>query len=537
MKNNNVFYMVRPIIITIIASWISMSCTDDLNRFPTNDITSETIYSTFEGYKSVLAKVYGAYATPVNNGPSGNTDIMSGDGANTDFIRAFFNLQCMTTEEVLCSWSDVGIPDLNYMTWSSGNTFIAGLYYRAIYQITMVNEFLRESTESKLNGRNITGDEAVEIGYFRAESRFLRAFQYWVLMDIFGNPPFVDESTPMSGKYLPEQISRADLFKYVESELLSIQEELKDSRTNEYGRADKAACWALLARLYLNAKVYTRYEHHTEAIAYASKVIAESYTLHPNYEHLFMADNHLNNPEVLLSINYDGQNNQNYGGTTYIINSSFAATRADEPDVNWQEYYGMLGLGGWFGNRTRKELPERFDAADGRKLFVGSKPGIDNVGSFTDGLATRKFRNVTSTGILGSNANNFIADTDFPLFRLAEMYLIYAEAVLRGGHGGSTDRAVEYFNKLRERAYGNTTGNLSVITLQNIIDERSRELYWECFRRTDLIRFGLYTSATNAWQWKGGMKRGIGVDDYLNLFPLPSSDVMANPNLIQNSGY
>ena len=168
---------------------------------------------------------------------------------------------------------------------------------------------------------------------------------------------------------------------------------------------------------------------------------------------------------------------------------------------------------------------------------MGSKAEIDDVSNFTDGLGARKFRNVTSTGALGSNADNFIADTDFPLFRLAEMYLVYAEAVLRGGQGGSTDRAVEYFNKLRERAYRDTTGNLSAITLQNIIDERSRELYWECFRRTDLIRFGLYTSATNTWQWKGGIKSGIGVSDHLNLFPLPSSDVMANPNLIQNPGY
>lgn len=536
MKNRNIFYTIRLVIITITTSWISTACTDDLNRFPTNDITSETIYSTFDGYKNVLAKVYGAYATPVNNGPSGNADIISGDAANTDFIRAFFNMQCMTTEEALCSWSDAGIPDLNYMTWSSGNTFIAGLYYRSIYQITMVNEFLRESTDTKLSSRNITGNDALEIGYFRAESRFLRAFQYWVLMDTFGNPPFVDETTPM-GKYLPEQIRRVDLFKYVESELLAIQNDLKDPLTNEYGRVDKAACWALLARLYLNAEIYTGSAHNTEAITYASKVIAESYTLHSNYEHLFMADNHLNNPEVILSINYDGQNSQNYGGTTFIINSSFSATRADAPGVNWAEYYGMLGLGGWFGNRTRKELPERFDDADGRKLFVGSKSENDDVSSFTDGLAAAKFRNITSAGALGSNADNFIADTNFPLFRLAEMYLVYAEAVLRGGQGGTNERAVEYFNRLRERAYGDTSGNLSVITLQNIIDERSREFYWECFRRTDLIRYGMYTSSSYTWQWKGGIKDGIGVSDHLNLFPLPSSDVMANPNLIQNPGY
>lgn len=535
MKKNKLYRLAMSFAFSLTATAFISSCLDDLNRYPTNDITSEKVYSTFLGYKQVMAKVYGAYSQ-VGNDLVSKDDITMGDGASADFVRCFFNLQSLTTEEAICTWTDSGIPDLNFMNWSSSNTFISGLYYRALYQISLVNEFLRESTDGKVNSRNITGNDAEEIKFFRAEARFLRAFQYWVLMDTYGNPPFVDENTPV-GKALPPQIKRADLFNYVEAELLEIQNVLKAPRSNEYGRVDQAACWALLARLYLNAEIYTGQKKYTEAIAYASKVISAGYSLKDKYGELFMADNNVNNQEIILSINYDGQRNKSYGGLTFMINASFIVTRDDVPDINFQEYFGMGGLGGWYGNRSRKELPERFDAGDSRRLFFGTQPSVNNVNEFTEGLAVAKFRNVTSTGEYGSNFAEAFADTDFPLFRLAEMYLIYAEAVLRGGVGGDKDKAVGYFNKLRERAFGNQSANVENITLNDILDERSREFYWECFRRTDLIRYGLYTSGSYVWQWKGGTKDGIGVSDNLNLFPLPVTDVMANPNLVQNIGY
>ncbi len=244
-----------PLALLLTMSVAATSCLDDLDRFPTNDTTSEKVYATFQGYKEVMAKVYGSYSQ-VGNDLASKDDITMGDGASADFLRCFFNLQCLTTEEAICTWTDSGIPDLNFMNWSSNNTFISGLYYRALYQIALVNEFLRESTESKVSGRGITGNDATEIKYFRAEARFLRAFQYWVLMDVYGNPPFVDENTPI-GKFLPSQIKRTDLFKYIESELLEVQDLLKAPHSNEYGRADQAACWALMARMYLNAEVYT----------------------------------------------------------------------------------------------------------------------------------------------------------------------------------------------------------------------------------------------------------------------------------------
>lgn len=520
----------------VIASiFITTSCLDDLNRYPTNDLFPDRVYDSVEGYKNVLAKVYGSYALSGNFGGSIFGDI-SGDASNSDFLRAYFNLQVLTTDEAICTWQDDGVPELNTMTWSSNNTFTSGLYYRSLFQITVANEFIRESSDKELSSRGFSSTDADIIRTFKTEARFIRAFQYWVLMDAFGNPPFVDENTPI-GKYTPVQKSRQEIFDYVESELLALKDILIDPRQNEYGRADKGACWALLARLYLNAEVYTGTARFTDALQYAEKVITEGgYTPMQNYQDLFLANNNENNNEVILSINYDGKRTQNYGGLTYVINASFVTTRDDVPGINFQEYYGMGGLSGWSGNRARMQFTERFEGTDKRALFFGENPSVDNIQVFTDGLGVAKFRNVTSTGAYGSNFNEGFCDTDFPLFRLSEMYLVYAEAHLRGG-GGTAAKAETYVNILRQRAFGNTSHNLSKLTLQDILDERSRELYWECHRRTDLVRYGQYTSGTNLWQWKGGIKGGQGVDNKFNIFPIPQSDLVANPNLKQNTGY
>ncbi|MDR0834377.1 MAG: RagB/SusD family nutrient uptake outer membrane protein [Candidatus Symbiothrix sp.] len=541
MKKNNIVNTLRAAMLTLALGCLT-ACVNDLDRFPTNDVTSEVAYKDLDGYKQVLAKVYGAYALTGQEGPAGDKtgDVLGLDeGSNSDFFRCFWNAQVLTTDEAICAWGDAGIPELNFLNFTASNPFTKGLYYRSIFQISMVNEFLRQSTDGKLSERGIS--DVATVHQFRAEVRFLRAYQYWVLMDLYGNPPFVDETTPM-GKYLPEQISRADLFNYIEKELLDISADagnLAAPRANEYGRVDKGAVYALLARLYLNAKIYTGTERYTDAITYASKVIAAGYDLKANYPELFMADNNVNNPEVILSINYDGQHTQSYGGLHFIINASFKGERDDDkntPKVNYNTFFGN-NSGGWGGNRVRKELYDLFDAADGRRLFVGEKASVDNVSNFEDGMMQIKFRNVTSTGGVGSNVAQGFTDVDMPIFRLAEQYLIYAEAVLRGGAGGSLPAAIQYINELRERAYGNTTGKVDAIDLDFILAERGRELYWEGHRRTDLIRYDQFTSSNYLWQWKGGVQTGRLVDDHYKLFPLPAADLVANPNLKQNTGY
>jgi len=531
MKQANIFKAGFSL---VILSFF-VSCNKDLDRTPLNSTTADKQYSTPAGYKQALAKVYGSYSLVSSNG-TGVSDVnVAGlsDPGTTDFVRAYFNLQELTTDEDVCAWNDGDLQSLHNLSWTSSNSYNLFLYARSLYQITVCNEFIRQSTDAELSSRNITGKDAEDIRYYRAEARFLRAFQYWVLMDLYGNPPFITEADPI-GKYIPKRIERKDLFTYIESELKAIEADLTAPRLNEYARADQGAAWSLLARLYLNAEVYTGTARYTDAITYASKVIGAGYTLMPHYKNLFMADNNLNNTETILPIAYDALNSQNYGGTTFLICSAHGTDVADNKSA------GIPG-GGWLGNRSTKNLPLAFGDysgnADKRAMFGLGNLEINSVLNFNDGLGVRKFSNLNSDGSTPYSNNGVLVNTDFPLFRLAEMYLTYIEAVKRGGTGGDDATALGYFNKLRERGYENTSGNVSSFTLNDVLNERQRELYWEGFRRTDLIRFSYFTSGSYLWPWKAGVAGGAGVDAHFNLFPIPSTEILSNTNLVQNPGY
>ncbi|MDF2186797.1 RagB/SusD family nutrient uptake outer membrane protein [Paraflavitalea sp. CAU 1676] len=517
--------------VTILLS----ACHKDLDLQPLNANTSEKQYSNLAGYKQVLAKVYGSYSLVSSNGVGVSDVNIAGitDAGTTDFLRSWWNLQELTTDEAICAWNDAILLSFHNLNWTSSNVFVNAAYARSLFQITVCNEFIRESADEKLTARGFKESDANTIRQFRAEARFLRAFQYWVLIDLFGNPPFVTEADPI-GKYIPKQIKRADLFAYIESELKAIENDLAAPRQNEYARADRGAAWALLARLYLNAKVYTGNDRSTDAITYASKVIESGYALKSNYKTLFMSDNDKNNTEVILPIAFDATNSQNYGGTTFLICSAHGTNPADN------QAFGIPS-GGWLGNRSTKNLPLAFGDysgnADKRALFGPGNLEVNDVVVFNDGLGVYKFNNITSAGTIPPSPNGVLCSVDFPLFRLAEMYLVYAESVLRGGTGGTQAKALEYFNALRTRGYGNNSGNVSAITLADVLNERSRELYWEGFRRTDLIRYGQFTSSSYLWPWKGGVKGGAGVDAHFALFPIPAAETIANPNLVQNPNY
>ncbi len=533
MKN----ILVKNWVIIIMCLVFTESCTEDLDLSPTNDVTEETVYATAAGYKEVLGKVYGSFALTGNIAPANPTpfggDIQGIDEGFSDFYRLFWKAQELSTDEAVISWGDVGIQDFHNMNWTSNNSFLTGLYYRCLYQITLCNEFIRQSADDKLGSRGISGADADNIHQYAREARFLRAFQYWVLMDLFGNPPFVTEASAI-GAAPPPQATRGEIFNYVESELKAIEPDMPAPRTNEYGRADQAAVWALLARTYLNAEVYTGAAKFSEAITYASKVIESGYSLISNYTWLMRADNDLNTDEFIFTINYDGLHTQGYGGTTFLTHACVGGTM---PATS----FGVGG--GWSGTRTTKNLPSLFPdvtgTADKRAQFYtsGQKLEINNLTAFTDGLAVTKYRNLKRDGSNGSSQD--FSDVDMPLFRLAEMYLIYAEAVKRGGTGGDEATALGYINLLRTRAYTNASGNInaSQFTLDFILDERGRELYWEGFRRTDLIRFNKFVEGAYLWPWKGGVSSGTGVAEFRKLYPIPSRDVNANTNLVQNTGY
>jgi len=524
------FYLAVLAIVTIT------SCTKKLDLKPTNDVTSETVYANLAGYKSVLAKVYGSFALTGNQGPAGNGDVQGIDEGFSDFLRLFWKAQELSTDEAVISWGDVGIQDFHNMNWTSNNSFLTGLYYRSLYQITLCNEFIRQSAPDQLSSRGISGSDADNIHQFANEARFLRALQYWVLMDLYGNPPFATEATAIGGAP-PPQIKRADLFNYVESELKAIEPNMPAPHTNEYGRADRGAVWALLARLYLNAAVYTGTGKYTEAITYSKKVIDAGYALISNYPWLMRADNNLNTSntgEFIFTINYDGLHTQGFGGTTFLVH---ACVGGSMPASN----FGISG--GWSGTRATKNLPDLFPdltgSADKRSQFYteGQNLEITDVTAFTDGLGVTKYKNIKRDGTAGSSQD--YSDIDMPVFRLSEMYLIYAESVLRGGTGGDAATSLGYINTIRARAYGNTSGNItsSQLNLDFILDERARELYWEGFRRTDLIRFNKFVESTYLWPFKGGIASGTGVSSIRKLYPLPSRDINSNINLIQNPGY
>ncbi|KXK18656.1 MAG: RagB/SusD domain-containing protein [Candidatus Parvibacillus calidus] len=531
---------LKNIIAGLILVLMMGSCANKLDLYPVNDLTPDKAYATAAGYKQVLAKLYGTLTVTGNAGPAGNPDIKGNldEGSQVGFIRAFFNAQELPTDEAIVAWNDQTIHDFHHLKYTSSDPFILGMYARPIYNITLINEYLRESTTEKVSSRGITGTDAADIANSRAEARFLRAFNYWVMMDLFGKSTFITEADQV-GTALPKEIGRTELYNYIVGELKAIDAELKPAKTAEYGRVDQAAAWALLARIYLNAGVYTGTTHYAEAIDYASRVINAGYTLQPDYARLFMADNDSQKDEFIFTINCDGLHGKSYANTTFLVHAACSDDFAE---------YGTNN--GWGGYRATKGLADKFSDLSGntdkRALFTTSVFGtssgqiaIPSVGDFKNGLHVKKFVNVRSDGGSVSDPTREFVDTDFPVFRLAEMYLIYIEGVLRGG-GGDAGTALEYFNTIRTRAWGGSTaGNITAgdLTLQMVLDERARELYWEGHRRTDLIRYDQLTTGEYLWPWKGGVANGTSVDAKYNLYPIPNANRASNPNLTQNPGF
>lgn len=721
----------------------SMGCFKDLDTIPLDPdvLTASAVYKDPAAYKQVLAKLYAGLAVSGQQGPAGQSDISDIDEGFGQYLRGFWYHQELTTDEAVIGWNDQTIKDFHAQQWTSSDGFTYAFYSRIFTQIAISNEFLRETTDEKLDSRGVDAALKNEVHRYRAEARFLRALSYWHALDMFRNPPFATEESVVGGAP-PKQTNASDLFNFIESELKAIEPELADPRTNEYARADKGAAWMLLAKLYLNAEVYLEASKYNECLTYCEKILAAGYQLDPDYEHLFLSDNHTSN-ELIFPVAFDGIHTRTWGGMTFIIRAGIVGSMS--PSAS-----GVAS--GWGGTRTTPEFIAKFpadltglkvdfnegltvkhpplyvpgsynnfDASDStcfriadtsaftphEKLYeghvyfatpnteiqlttvpavagsgpprfgdngadgvletngakivvpqaglhfikanlntkvysivkrdwaiVGSATGgveiplqydatrrmlfadignleigtfrfranqndainfgdtgrdglletngteieIDQSGSYkifldidrpdytyqisltsfdhrglfytdgqtleitdltlaTQGYAVQKFKNVTSTGQQGSDTD--FPDTDFPMFRLADVYLMASESILRGAGGGDKVKAAEYFNAVRTRAYGGTSGNFAPndLTLEVMLDERARELYWECHRRTDLIRFGQFSDGTYKWAWKGGAQNGASVPNYRNIFHIPSQDRGVNPGLQQNPGY
>lgn len=530
----------------ILSALFAVSCMKDLDVTPKdpNTIMSANLNNDPQYMSQVLGKIYASFIIPGQGASeNGGADISASDENFFTTMRALWNVQEITTDEAICAWGDVGIADLNTQTWSPSNPFLTALYQRLGLSITYANDFIRLTKESS----------DPKIIQYNAEARFLRALAYYWHMDLFGNPPFTTENDQV-GKFYPKQINRVDLFNYIVSELKDIETKLGEPKFS-YPQADQAACWMLLAKVYLNAEVYTGTAKYDSCKLYVDKVITSGkYSLAPNYRQNFSADNDaLHNPEMIFSWAQDGKNIQGYVGTTFIIESSSDATY-----VRAEDYHGLTSNTNWNGNRTRKQfmnilvdtlatyggasIPSTdtiFAQSNDNRVYLRMKktldiPSANASGDF--GIGVYKFTARNADGSRAENYNPAFASTDYPIFRYADALLMRAEALYRLG---DKTGAVADINLIRERAFGNTSGNITEdqLTERFILDERAREFYYEGQRRTDLIRFGQFSNGTYMWNWKGGAFNGIPTSAHLNLFPIPGDEVSANPNIKQNPGY
>lgn len=522
-------YKIRGALAGAFAALLFMTagCTD-LTLEPKSTPTDANIFTDPGSYRAFIAKVYAGLAVSGQQGAAGQPDISGIDEGFSQYLRLYWEAEELPTDEAVIGWGDVGLPEMNTQTWAVTNSFVVAMYYRIFFQVGMANEFLRQTTDAKLTARNVGSALRAEIQTYRAEARFLRALSYWHGIDLFGNIPLLTEANPLG--VIPQQATRAEIYSFIVSELNAIKADLPAAVASNYGRASAPAADMLLAKVYLNAGVYTGTPNYAGALTAAQAVIASpAYSLDTSYRHLFLADNNTSR-EIIFPITQDGLKTQTWGGVTFLVH---AACGGDMNNAN----YGIDGC--WWGLRLKPEAYNRYAVGDRRTGFfftTNQTVAVTNIGDFRTGIAAPKFQNKTLAGANGSHPTH--VDTDFPLFRLGDAYLIYAEAFLRGG-GGTATTALNYVNALRVRAYGDSSAVITApqLTLDFILDERGRELLWEAHRRTDLIRYGRFTGGTYIWSWKGGTQAGVATDPKYDLFPIPANELVANPNLRQNPGY
>lgn len=521
----NIYIIITTTILVFSA------CNKDLDQYPAIQETSQSVYSKPENYIVALAKCYTSLVTAGQEKGGANPDLSSNKG--WDYMRLYFNLQEAGTEEIGYTWLEGdNMANLTYLSWDANDPGIADMYYRCYYTISLCNEFLKNCTDNAISG--FTQDEQNSIKTYRAEARFLRALAYFHALDLFHDIPYADENT-IGSSSMPERWEAAKIFGFIEKELKECSESMLNADNCTYGHAPRAAAWMLLARLYLNAPTYNSGDHYNDCMTYSQKVIDEGYALESDYAKLFNADNDKRvgkGHEIIFPLVVDSKAVVSWGASTYLVCGEVDPGRGPQADT-----VGVTLAWGMF--RIRSEIPALFDMNNDKRAMFYTKnqtQKMDNgVTDVSGGYFVMKWSNRTDDGKTASNSSSDGVDTDFPLFRLADAYLMYAEAAARSNTNLST--ALGYVNNLRTKrnvasvAESDLTATKDNVSYKFFLDERARELYWECVRRTDLIRFGCFTSGIYLWQWKGGVKDGKSVDDKYNIYPIPATEISANPNL------
>ena len=554
------------------------SCADDLN-IHSIDPKSSPSYDV----NQLLAKQYATLGVTGQTGPAGKGDLSMDEG-ESGFFRTIFNLEELPTDECAWAWTnDPDIPNILGLSWTSSSLRAAWCWTRLAYDVRLYNQFIAECGEQV--GPQVT-----------AEVRFLRALHYYYFLDLFHKAPF-KLANDMS---LPSQKTGVDLYNWIDQELTNLEDTLADMGTynnaSGFGRADKGAAYALHAQLCLNAAVYTDGQITTEAWKkakhYCDLLIDGPYKLSDKavkdpsgnewsgYEQLFMGDNDENTnamKEIIFPIRQDGASTQEYAGSTCLIGGSSGAGMPYKNTNNyWTCYFARVNVLQKFFADPEKDMPRLTEdeskeykdahsteaevisidnklgistkdvqkkAGDKRALFYMGIGGADGgkyrtltpgkqISGFLNGASIVKWTNYRSNG--GARHNDTFDDTDIPLFRLGTIYMTRAEVEYRLG---DADAAAKDINTLRTRAGNTNLLSAASIDDQTLIDEWSRETFFEGRRRSDLVRFGLFTGSKYLWSFKGGVPNGTGVDSRYNIYPVPAIDVSGNPAITQNPGY
>ncbi|WP_456440628.1 RagB/SusD family nutrient uptake outer membrane protein [Psychroserpens sp.] len=520
-------------ILMLLSLIFVFGCIDELNTEPKVELSLEDLLAQDpNAVEGILSRLYASYALSGPNGP-GSSDI-SDDAGESPFLRGIVNLQDFTSDAMKNRWGDNGLDQLTTTSnWTSENKFFRYLYNRIYYTIPQCNNLL-----SVLTGVDVENEEQI-----KSEVRFLRALAYYYLIDNFGKGVLATDENFGTPAALPES-NRTELFNFVETELLEIEALLPN--TNDYGRATNAAAQMLLSKLYLNAEVYTGTPRYDQSAIYVNKVISGDFSLANDFVSLFSSDNDVST-EIIFPLIADATISQSFGNTTYIVNGSLSAETMPLSNFGANQ--------GWTGHRATSSWYGLFcggvNDSDGLRncndersqlFWIGTDPEtMEDIHSFvmtdyrtwTDGYPSIKFRNSSFNGTSGTTD---FSSTDFPLFRLADAYLMYAELAVRGAANANMNDALIYVNAIRDRSNADliTVGELNENFL---IDERGRELNLEGHRRSDLIRFEMFTGGSYLWPWKGGSANGTSIPSTYKLFPIPLSAIQANPNLTQNPGY
>lgn len=475
----------------------------------------------------------------------------------SNYALNYWRMQELSTDEAIIPARDGNFDDggqyrqMHYHTWTFDHPYVTGIWQWGFGGINNCNRLINLTVASKAD----TVTKAANI----AEVRAVRAFYYFLMMDTYGNIPLI---TDFPVNTLPATQPRAKIFQFIESELLSIVQQLPSKTGNaatntlQYGRPTKAMAFALLAKMYLNAGIYTGVTRNEDVVAMADSVQQnKTYYLDGRFRDIFLPNNGPQINETIFAIPYDQQIPGNqftrfgffyYLAQAYGFNVNLSIAMSTTP-----EFYNRFNLTD--DARTKTWLVGLQFYPDGNGGFTNQPvyyPNSTNQVNITPDLIliTSKPMDVGNTiasQSMGVRSIKYYPDptiiqatrlngNDVPVFRLADVYLMKAEAILRGAAPTTVNGALQtpdyLVNLLRTRAGAPT---VSGIDLPGLLDERARELSWEGWRRNDLIRFGLFEKEYPLPNDALSMNK----DERRRIYPIPITEIRLNGNLIQNPGY